>query len=81
LLVDVVRVTGVNRRLLDIPLFERGKQQRLKFESPEPLQEVGAQLQLSFKDVLGKIYHITYAVQREADEPRSLLLFTKIEQA
>lgn len=79
LLVDVVPVTGEHRRLLDIPLFERGKQQRLEFESPEPLQGVGAQLQLSFKDLLGKQYHIPYAVQRETDHPQSSLSFTKIE--
>jgi hypothetical protein len=79
LLVDVLPVAGQHRRLLDIALFERGKEQRLQFESPQPMQGVGAQLQLSFKDVLGKAYHIAYAVQRETDDARSSLSFTRIE--
>lgn len=79
LLVDFVPETGTYRRLLDIPIFERGNKQRLEIESPQPLHGVGAQLQLSFNDILGKAYHIAYVVQRETDDPHSSLTFTKIE--
>lgn len=79
LLVDVVLATGVPLRVVDIPLFERGQRQRLEFDTPEPLQGVEAQLQLSFRDILGKPYHIAYAMQRETDHPHSSLSFTKVD--
>lgn len=78
LLVDIVLAAG-QRRLFDAPLFERGNRQTLEFETPEPLQGVGAKLQLSFEDILGKAYHLTYAVQRETDHPYSSLSFTKVD--
>lgn len=79
LLVDIVLVAETPRRLLDTPLFDRGRQERLGFETSKPLQGVGAQLQLTFKDILGKPYCISYAVQRETDHPHSSLSFIKIE--
>lgn len=79
LLVDFFPEPGTHRRLLDNPLFERGKRQRLEIESQEPLQGVGAQMQLSFKNILGKAYHIAYAVQRETNDPHSSLTFTEIQ--
>jgi hypothetical protein len=78
LLVDIITPDGKFQRALDIPLFERGKQSQLWFQSPSPLQGKDTQLRLSFKDVLGKHYHINYAIQRETEHPHSSLSFTKI---
>lgn len=79
LLVDIAPVAGSPYRVLDVPLFERGKQQGLKYETPQPLQGFGAELRLAFKDILGKQYHVAYAMQRETEHPHSSLSFTKIE--
>lgn len=80
LLVDIHLKDGSTRRVLDVPLFERGKLQGLNFETPEPLQGVGVTLGLLFNDVLGKPYHIIYTMQRETDDPHSSLLFTRIDE-
>lgn len=79
LLVEFVSEAGMPRRLLDVPVFDRGKQERLGLETTEPLQGDEARLQLTFKDIFGKPYSISYAAQRETDHPHSSLSFTKIE--
>ncbi|MGB0126610.1 MAG: hypothetical protein WBP72_03150 [Rhodocyclaceae bacterium] len=77
LLVDVVPPARAPHRLLDVPLFGRGKQWPLKYETVEPLEGAETQLLLSFNDILGKQYHIAYSIQRETEDPHSSLSFTK----
>lgn len=79
LLVEAISTVGPSQRLLDSPIFDRGKQQKLGFETSEPLQGNDWKLQLSFKDIFGKQYHVTYAMRRETDHPHSSISFTKID--
>ena len=79
LLVDMISSGGQSTRLLDVPLFERGKQQGLNYETLTPFEGDQTRLLLSFKDVLGKQYQVKYQVSREADHPHSLLFFTEVE--
>lgn len=79
LIVEIVSADAQAHRLLDEPLFERGKRQGLTYEISSPLQGNNTRLQLAFKDILGKQYQILYAVERAADHPNSVLSFTKLE--
>lgn len=79
LVVDFFPPGGLSKRVLDVPLFERGKQQTLNYESAGPLEGSTSRLVLSFKDILGKQYEVAYTVQREADHPHSPLSFTKVK--
>ena len=78
LLVDAVIPMESPFRILEAPLFERGRQQALNLESSVPLIS-GTQVLLVYRDTLGNPYGDTYLVQRGSDDPRSLLSFTRIE--
>jgi hypothetical protein len=79
LVVDVVPPLQPPRRLLNVPIFERGQQQRLELEQPGPLQSPGAQLTMVFRDTLGNEYGETYCLERESEDPRSLLRCWRVE--
>jgi len=78
LLVDAVLPFVAPRRLLDMPLFERGRQHGLTLETEAPLAP-GTQVVLLYRDTLGKQYADTYLVERETDDPKSLLSFRRVE--
>jgi hypothetical protein len=79
LLVVAIPPTGPTVRLLDMALFERGRQQAMNYATPTPLNGDSTRLLLTFKDILGTQHEIAYLVTRETNDPHSSLALAKIE--
>ncbi len=69
-----------NRKVLDVPIFNRSEQKRAKLLTTDHFPLFGAHLCVRYTDVVGREDQCTYRVTRISDDdPTSILKFLPVE--
>ncbi|MGE0115763.1 MAG: hypothetical protein AB7T07_12880 [Steroidobacteraceae bacterium] len=79
LVVNLLHKDGRLKRLQSLPLFNKGQHIVVRTEVAQPKEIEGAELQIEFRDRLGRTTRLKYAIMRRSEDPHSSLVLQRVE--